>query len=31
MNGRYFAWDNCRKNRALGVFEEIREPGAARA
>ena len=22
MNGRYFAWDNCRKNRALGVFEE---------
>jgi L-asparaginase len=23
MNGRYFAWDNCRKNRTLGVFEEL--------
>ena len=23
MNGRWFAWDNCRKNRALGVFEEL--------
>ena len=23
MNGRYFAWDNCRKNKALGVFEEL--------
>jgi len=23
MNGRYFAWDNCRKNRELGVFEAI--------
>jgi len=21
MNGRYFAWDNVRKNRALGIFE----------
>lgn len=24
MNGRYFPWDNVRKNRAEGVFEEIR-------
>jgi L-asparaginase len=24
MNGRVFPWDNCRKNRELGVFEEIR-------
>ncbi len=24
MNGRWFSWDNCRKNRQLGVFEEIR-------
>ena len=24
MNGRVFAWDNCRKNRAKGEFEEIR-------
>ena len=24
MNGRCFAWDNVRKNRAEGVFEEIR-------
>jgi L-asparaginase len=23
MNGRYFAWNNVRKNRELGVFEEI--------
>jgi L-asparaginase len=22
MNGRYFNWDNCRKNRQTGVFEE---------
>ncbi len=22
MNGRYFPWDNVRKNRALGEFEE---------
>jgi L-asparaginase len=22
MNGRYFTWDNCRKNRQTGVFEE---------
>jgi len=21
MNGRYFAWDNVRKNRELGIFE----------
>ncbi len=24
MNGRYFNWDNVRKNRELGVFEEIK-------
>lgn len=24
MNGRYFNWDNCRKNKMLGEFEEIR-------
>lgn len=24
MNGRYFAWDNVRKNRAIGMFEEIK-------
>lgn len=23
MNGRVFTWDNVRKNRALGVFEEL--------
>lgn len=23
MNGRYFPWDNCRKNRETGWFEEI--------
>ncbi len=23
MNGRYFNWDNVRKNRETGVFEEI--------
>ena len=22
MNGRYFPWDNCRKNRQTGSFEE---------
>ncbi len=28
MNGRFFTWDNCRKNRRLGVFETLeREPG----
>lgn len=25
MNGRYFSWDNCRKNKLLGEFEEIRK------
>jgi len=25
MNGRYFPWDDCRKNRKLGVFERIAE------
>jgi len=24
MNGRFFAWDNVRKNRQLGVFEPLR-------
>ena len=24
MNGRYFTWDNVRKNRTTGEFEEIR-------
>ncbi|KAA3659160.1 MAG: asparaginase [Calditrichaeota bacterium] len=24
MNGRYFHWDNVRKNRELGVFEAVR-------
>lgn len=24
MNGRYFHWDNCRKNRQTGIFEELR-------
>jgi L-asparaginase len=23
MNGRYFSWDNVRKNKASGVFEEL--------
>jgi L-asparaginase len=23
MNGRYFAWDNVRKNREIGVFEAL--------
>jgi L-asparaginase len=23
MNGRYFDWDNVRKNKASGIFEEI--------
>ena len=25
MNGRYFKWDNVRKNRKLGAFEELGE------
>jgi len=24
MNGRYFTWDNVRKNKDAGVFEEVR-------
>jgi L-asparaginase len=24
MNGRYFNWDNCQKNRDKGEFEEIK-------
>lgn len=24
MNGRYFSWDNARKNKELGEFEEIK-------
>lgn len=23
MNGKYFKWDNCRKNKNIGEFEEI--------
>ncbi len=23
MNGRYFNWDNVRKNKQTGIFEEI--------
>lgn len=23
MNGRYFLWNNCRKNKKAGVFEEL--------
>lgn len=26
MNGRWFPWDNVRKNRELGVFEGVRSP-----
>jgi len=25
MNGRYFNWDNCRKNKITGRFEKVRE------
>ena len=25
MNGRYFPWDNVRKNKKLGLFEELSE------
>ncbi|MBP9718220.1 asparaginase [Candidatus Gracilibacteria bacterium] len=24
MNGRYFTWDNVRKNKAIGEFEELK-------
>jgi L-asparaginase len=24
MNGRYFTWDNCKKNKQTGVFEETK-------
>jgi L-asparaginase len=24
MNGRYFTWDNCKKNRQTGTFEETK-------
>jgi hypothetical protein len=24
MNGKYFSWDNVKKNRKTGEFEEIR-------
>jgi L-asparaginase len=26
MNGRFFNWDNVRKNRQTGIFEETSEP-----
>lgn len=25
MNGRYFNWDNVRKNRQTGIFEELKQ------
>ena len=25
MNGKYFNWDNCRKNTQIGEFEEIKQ------
>jgi len=25
MNGRYFSWDNCRKNKKTGKFKELEE------
>jgi L-asparaginase len=28
MNGRYFTWDNVKKNRETGIFEEIANPPA---
>lgn len=27
MNGRYFPWDQVRKNRRLGIFEEVKGTG----
>jgi L-asparaginase len=24
MNGRYFNWDNVRKNKQTGMFEEVK-------
>lgn len=31
MNGRCFPWDNVRKNRKTGEFEEAHAPGATKA
>lgn len=28
MNGRYFTWDNVRKNKQTGVFEEVKNTAA---
>jgi hypothetical protein len=28
MNGKWFPWDRCRKNRERGEFEEIPEAEA---
>jgi L-asparaginase len=28
MNGRYFNWDNVRKNRQTGIFEELKVVGS---
>jgi L-asparaginase len=28
MNGRFFAWNNVRKNKKLGIFEEMRRESA---
>ena len=30
MNGRYFSWDNVRKNKEIGLFEEINRPDMGR-
>jgi L-asparaginase len=30
MNGRYFSWDNVRKNKEIGLFEEINKPDMGR-
>ena len=29
MNGRYFRWDNVRKNRQTGTFEEVNDENAS--
>jgi L-asparaginase len=31
MNGRYFEWDNVRKNRKAGFFEERRKAGSKKS
>jgi len=29
MNGQYFSWDNCKKNKLIGEFEEIKKSDAS--